>query len=176
MGVDFIVVLPECQGYNSIMMIVDHLSKDLYAIPCNTRIDSKGAATLAHNHVWTQEGVPQQIISDRGLQFASEFTKELLRILGIKQGLSTTYHPQTDGQTERLNQEIHQYFQVFVNYCTTRMTGSTGYPLQSSHTTRNSTHHLEHHHSLWQKEENLTGELNPQRKPRSLMPRNLPIL
>jgi hypothetical protein len=59
--------------------------------------------------------LPEEIISDRGPQFASAFTKELNRLLGIRTSLSTAYHPQTDGQTERVNQEIEQYLRLFVN-------------------------------------------------------------
>ena len=55
-------------------------------------------------------------MSDRGLQFVVELTKELNRMLGIKTKLSTTFHPQTDGQTERMNQEVEQYLRFFIKY------------------------------------------------------------
>ena len=56
------------------------------------------------------------IVSDRELQFAVEMTKELNRILGIKTRLSMSHHPQTDGQTERMNQELEQYLRFFIDY------------------------------------------------------------
>ena len=55
-------------------------------------------------------------MSDRGPQFAAELTKELNRMLGIKTKLSTTFHPQTDGQTERMNQEVEQYLRFFIEH------------------------------------------------------------
>jgi hypothetical protein len=55
------------------------------------------------------------VVSDRGPQFVAEFTRELYKLLGIKLATSTTYHPQTDGQTERVNQEMEQFLRIFVN-------------------------------------------------------------
>jgi len=55
-------------------------------------------------------------VLDRGLQFAAEMTKELNSMLGIKTKLSTSFHPQTDGLTERMNQELEQYLRFFVDY------------------------------------------------------------
>jgi len=57
------------------------------------------------------------VISDHGPQFVLGFMKELNKILGINTKLSTAYHPQTDGQTERMNQELEQYLRMFVDYC-----------------------------------------------------------
>ena len=65
--------------------------------------------------MWRYEGFPETVLSDRGPQFVSEFTRELYKLLGITQNLSTAAHPQTDSQTERVNQEIEQYFQIFIN-------------------------------------------------------------
>ena len=59
------------------------------------------------------------VISNHGPQFASGFMRELNKILGIDTKLSTTYHPQTDGQTERMNQELEQYLRMFMDYCQT---------------------------------------------------------
>ena len=62
------------------------------------------------------DSLPRKIISDRGLQFAAQFMRDLNKLVRITSNLSTTYHPQTDGQTERMNQEIKQYLRVFVNH------------------------------------------------------------
>lgn len=115
-GVDYITDLPPSKGHDSIMMVVDHFSKGLIAIPCNKTITAEGTARLFRDRVWANEGLPKKIVSDRGPQFVADFTKELFRILDIKGASSTAYHPQTDGQTERANQEIEQYFRIFVNY------------------------------------------------------------
>ena len=114
--VDLITGLPESQGYNTIMVVIDRLSKLLHAIPTTNEITSEGVARLFRDHIWKYHGLPQQIISDRGPQFVSRFMRQLNNILGIKTAASTAYHPQTDGQTERANQEIEQYLRLFVNH------------------------------------------------------------
>ena len=112
---DFITGLPPSRGYNALWVVVDRLSKRMHVIPTTEEVDSLGLARLYRDHVWKHHGLPEEIISDRGPQFASKFTKELNRLLGIHSSLSTAYHPQTDGQTERVNQEIEQYLRLFVN-------------------------------------------------------------
>jgi hypothetical protein len=114
--VDLIEGLPESQGFDSIMVVVDRLSKMMHAIPTNKTVTSEGVARHFRDHVWKLHGLPEQVISDRGTQFVSGFMKELYTLLGIKMAPSTAYHPQTDGQTERVNQEIEQYLRVFVNH------------------------------------------------------------
>ena len=74
-----------------------------------------GTAKLFRDHVWKQFGIPRKVISDRGPQFAAQFMKDLHQLVGMKTNISTAYHPQTDGQTERMNQEIEQYLRIFVN-------------------------------------------------------------
>jgi len=66
--------------------------------------------------VWKLHGLPESIISDRGVQFAAGMMKELNNLLGFQTKLSTAYHPQTDGQTERVNQELEQYLRVFIDH------------------------------------------------------------
>ena len=113
---DLITGLPESAGMDSILVVVDRFSKMVVLIPCNSTLDSLGTARLLHSHVWSIFGIPRIVISDRGPQFASNFTKELASILGIKLALSTAYHPQTDGQTERMNQEVEKYLRAYVSY------------------------------------------------------------
>ena len=71
-----------------------------------TSISSEGIAKIYRDEIWKIHGVPRTILSDRGPQFASKFMEDLTKVLGTKRKLSTAYHPQTDGQTERINQEI----------------------------------------------------------------------
>jgi len=115
-SMDLITGLPESSGMNSILVIVDRFSKMIILIPCNDTLDSLGLARLLRDHVWSRFGTPRLIISDRGPQFASQFTKELAGLLGIKLALSTAYHPQTDGQSERMNQEVEKYLRAYVGY------------------------------------------------------------
>ena len=71
-----------------------------------TNISLEGIAKIYKNNIWKLHGVSRRILSDRGLQFTLKFIKEFIKALGTKRQLSTAYHPQTDGQTERINQEI----------------------------------------------------------------------
>jgi len=119
---DFIVKLPKSRepgtknSYDSIFVIVDRLTKFAYFIPYNEATDAKDMAYYFLKHIVSQNGLPDEIISDRGSTFASKFWQELTAQLGIKSKLSTAYHPQTDGQTERTNQTLEQYLRCFVNY------------------------------------------------------------
>src|SRR5882724_10197795 len=73
-------------------------------------------AKIYRDLVWSKHGLPRKIISDRGPQFVNQFTKDLYQLVGIETNPSTAYHPQTDGQTERMNQEIEQYLRLFINH------------------------------------------------------------
>ena len=113
-SMDFITDLPESHGYDSIMVIVDHdASKGIVLIPCHKTIDALQTAQLYHQHVYRRFGLPTSIISDRGPQFASKVFQTLCSRLGIKSKMSTAYHPQSDGQTERANQEIEAYLRIY---------------------------------------------------------------
>ncbi|KAJ2966536.1 hypothetical protein NUW54_g13776 [Trametes sanguinea] len=108
--------LPESEGHDAILNVVDLRSKQLIAIPCNVELSAEGWAQLFFQHVYRRKGLPRKVISDRGPQFVSRFLKALYELLGIKGNPSTPYHPQTDGQTERVNQEIEQYLRIFINH------------------------------------------------------------
>ena len=113
-SIDFITDLPESHGYDSLMVMADHDStKGVILAPCNKTIDALGATQLIHQNLYKQFGLPSKIISDRGPQFAGKVFQELTKLLGIKSSMSTAYHPQTDGGTERMNQEIEAYLRAF---------------------------------------------------------------
>jgi len=79
------------------------------------KTSAEGLARLFRNNVWKIHGLPESIISDQGPQFAAGLMKELNEMLGIKTKLSTAFHSQTDGQTERINQELEQYLRIFID-------------------------------------------------------------
>src|SRR5258707_209271 len=115
-SVDMIRELPDSKGYNAVLVVVDHLSKRIHTVPTVTSLDSAGVTWLFLEHVWCHHGLPEEVISDRGPAFVSNFSHELAALLGVKLTPSTSYHPQTDGQMERVNQEIEAYLRVFVSH------------------------------------------------------------
>ncbi len=115
-ALDFITKLPESQGSDSILTITDHdCTKAAVFIPCREEISAEETAALYLKHVFLRYGLPTKIISDRDPRFASKFTRELFKTLGITQNISTAYHPRTDGQSERSNQWLEQYLRSYVN-------------------------------------------------------------
>ena len=81
--------------------------------PCTKNIDTAEVAKLFFTHVFPRFGLHSKVISDRGPQFTSAFTRELTRLLQYDVALSTMYHPQMDGETERVNQELETYLRPF---------------------------------------------------------------
>ena len=116
-SVDFISKLPESGGYDAVMVVVDYIGKRAHFTETLTTIMAAGAANLYLRNVWKLHGLPWKVVSDRGPQFIAAFIKELYQLLEIEAALSTAYHPQTDGQTEQVNQELEQYLQIFVGEC-----------------------------------------------------------
>jgi len=114
--VDFIMKLPVVAGKDAILVVCDWLSKMAHFVATTEGMSVEGLARLFRDNVWKLHGLPESVVSDRGPQFAAELTKELNRMLGIKTKLSTTFHPQTDGQTEWMNQELEQYLRFFIEH------------------------------------------------------------
>jgi len=113
---DFITKLPLAQGYDAVLVICDCFSKMAHFIATMEKTSAEELAKLFWDHVWKLHGLPESIISDRRAQFVAGMMKELNNLLGIQTKLSTAYHPQTDGQTERINQELEQYLRVFIDH------------------------------------------------------------
>jgi len=103
LSVDFVVELPESSRHDAVMTVVDAVSKRVHFIPMHTTVTAEGAAQLFLHYVWKLHGLLKCVISDHGPQFIALFTKELYRLLGIRLSSSTAWHPQTDGQTERVD-------------------------------------------------------------------------
>jgi len=102
-SVDFITKLPLAQGYDAILVVCDRFSKMAHFIATTEKTLAKGLAKLFWDQVWRLHGLLESIISDRRVQFAAGMMKELNNLLGIQMKLLMAYHPQTDGQTERIN-------------------------------------------------------------------------
>ena len=115
-SMDFIVELPKSEGYDAIYVCVDRLTKMAHFIPTNTTVTAEQTAQLFYRHIWKHHGLPADIVSDRGTQFVAKFTRHLLERLDIQGNRSTAYHPQSDGQTERVNQTLEQYLRVYCGY------------------------------------------------------------
>ena len=112
--VDFITKLPVVAGKDAILVVCDRLSKMAHFVATMEGMSAEGLARLFRDNIWKLHGLPESIVSDRRPQFAAGLTKELNRMLGIKMKLSTVFHPQTDRQTEHMNQELEQYLRFFV--------------------------------------------------------------
>jgi len=115
-SMDFIEKLPPSSGYTLILVIVDRLSKQSLFIPTHDTITSPQLAQLFVLHVFSKHGVPSHVTSNRGMEFVSHFFWSLGTALDMKLHFTSGYHPEGDGQTERTNQTLEQYLQVYCNY------------------------------------------------------------
>jgi len=114
--VDFIMKLLIVAEKDVILVICNRLFKMMHFVATTEGMSAEGLARLFRDNMWKLYGLPESIVSDRGLQFTAEMTKELNRMLGIETKLLTLYHPQTDGQMERMNQELEQYLRFFIDH------------------------------------------------------------
>ena len=113
---DLITQLPPTKdGHDAIMVIVDKYSKMLHCIPTTTTVTAPQLAQLFFNEIVRHHGVPSSIISDRDPRFTSSVWQQLWKQLGTRLAMSTAYHPQTDGQTERANRTIEEMLRAYVN-------------------------------------------------------------
>jgi hypothetical protein len=104
---DLIVSLPQtAAGFTAIAVFVDRLSKMVHLAPCRDDTTAEKFADLFIHHVFRSHGLPAQIVSDRDARFTSKFWRALMERLGVSQALSSAFHPQTDGTTERVNRVL----------------------------------------------------------------------
>ena len=116
-SMDFITQLPSTKnGHDAILVIVDTLSKMVHFIPTETTATAPQTAKLVFDHVFRLHGLPKAIVSDRDSKFTSRFWKTLFKLTGVKLSMSTAFHPQTDGQTERANRTLEDMLRAFTNY------------------------------------------------------------
>jgi len=111
---DMIMNLPLSSDFDSVLVMVDHgLTKGVIFIPCHKAIDTAGITALFFKYIFAHFGLHDKVISDHGPQFAFAFAKKLARLLDYDITLSTAYHPQTDGESEWVNQELETYLRIF---------------------------------------------------------------
>ncbi|KAH0608772.1 uncharacterized protein H6S33_001000, partial [Morchella sextelata] len=115
-SMDFITGLPESEGYDAIMVVVDRLTKMRHLLPCNTTVNSEDLAQLYLRNIWKLHGLPTHVTSDRGTQFTAKFCRARCKHLDIEARMYTAFQPETDGQTERLNAVMEQYLRGYVSY------------------------------------------------------------
>jgi len=115
-SIDIIGPLPKSNRMDAIVVIVNQFTKMICLKATTMNISSEGIAKIYRDNIWKLHGIPRKILNDRGPQFASKFMEEFTKALGTKRQLSTAYHPQTDGQTKRINQEIGMFLRHYVNY------------------------------------------------------------
>ncbi|KIK74108.1 hypothetical protein PAXRUDRAFT_73129, partial [Paxillus rubicundulus Ve08.2h10] len=115
-SMDFIEQLPASSGFTAILVVVDRLSKQCIFIPTHDTITSLELAKLFLLHVFSKHGVPSHVTSDQGSEFISHFFRSLSKALDIHLHFTSGYHPEGDGQTERMNQTLEQYLWIYCNY------------------------------------------------------------
>jgi len=115
-SMDFITDLPQSEGNDAILIVIDQLTKMAHFLPGTKEIDARQFSELFMREIFRLHGLPKDIITDRGWIFTSDLWKETTKQSGIERRLSTAFHPQTDGQTERTNSTLEQYLRAYVNY------------------------------------------------------------
>ena len=113
---DFITDLPNIEGFNSVLVVVDRFTKMASFIPCSKAISGMETTGLLLTNIVRLHGLPDDIISNRGSQFMSRFWKRLFQTLGTSTKILTAFHPETDGQTERVNQILEKYLRYMISY------------------------------------------------------------
>jgi uncharacterized membrane protein len=115
-SMDFITELPKSNGHTSIWVIVDRFSKMAHFIALKEPARAKELARIFVKEQWRLHGLPEDIVSDRDSRFNSNVWKSLCEMLEVRQRMSTAFHPQTDGQTERVNQTLEAFVRTFCGH------------------------------------------------------------
>ncbi len=113
---DLIEGLPISDGFTDILVVVDRFTKMAHFVACDNSLTAEKLAGIMLKEVFLRHGLPDRIVSDRGSEFASKLWKEVLKRLSVSRDLSTAFHPQTDGQTERVNQTLEHFIRHYCNY------------------------------------------------------------
>jgi hypothetical protein len=114
MTMDFITSLPKAQGYDAIFMVVDRFSKQARFAPTTMSKGAEHTAKLFFDYWISQKGYPEHIVSDRDVQFQTTFWQYLMKRANTRLTLTTSFHPQGNGQTERINAILNMYLRNFI--------------------------------------------------------------
>jgi len=113
---DFITDLPKSEGYDTILVVIDRLTKMSHFIPSAKDLGAQQFANLFMKEIVRLHGLPHDMITDRGTLFTLDLGKDTTTKVGIERRLSTAFYPQTGGQTERTNAILEQYLRAYINY------------------------------------------------------------
>jgi hypothetical protein len=112
---DFIMELPLTKnGHTAILVFVDRLTKMVHLVPTTTDVSAEGTAKLYVDNVFRHHGLQDEFVSDRDVRFTSRFWQQVLSLVGTRQSMSTAFHPQSDGQTERVNRVLEEFLRSYV--------------------------------------------------------------
>jgi len=120
---DFIVGLPKSDVYTKRWVIVDRFSKMAHFIPLRTEEHIKELAWTFVKEMWRLHGLPESIVCDRDTRFMSKFWTSRMHLLQVKLNLSPAFHPESDGETERVNQTLEQYLRSYLLFISARRLG-----------------------------------------------------
>jgi hypothetical protein len=114
-SMDLIVSLPQtAAGYTAIVVFVDRLSKMVHLAPCTDSVSAEGLADIFIDKVFKLPGLPKSLITDRDVRFTSKFWQAFTSRLRVQHGMSTAFHPQTDGNTERVNRVLEEMLRHYI--------------------------------------------------------------
>lgn len=114
-ALDFVGPLPEDEGFDYLLTITDRLGADIRLIPCKKDLSADRAAALFFDNWYCENGLPTEIVSDRDKLFVSRFWSALHKLTGVKLKMSSAFHPQTDGSSERTNKTVVQSLRYYVD-------------------------------------------------------------
>lgn len=114
-SLDFVEGLSQSHGYNYILVIIDLFSKYSHFVALKHPFTALSVAKLFMVHIYHFHGLPTAMVSDRDHIFTSQLWHELFCLLGVELRMSSAYHPQSDGQTERVNQCMETFLRCFAN-------------------------------------------------------------
>src|SRR5260221_14177591 len=115
-SMDFIEQLPDSKGFSAILVIINHLTKQVIFIPSHNMVNAPQVAQLFLIHVFSKHRVPAHVTSDQGSKFVSHFFCSLGKLLQMRLHFTLGYHLEGDGQTEHANQVLEQYLWTYMNY------------------------------------------------------------